>query len=495
MIQILFNRTTYTSLNDCYTPSAGSIVSFSDDGDIEAPGYVHHPNIGVLARPHRNLRILPLDEEHGVAFVPSQSSVAVLNRDAQDILTRIPIYPDETDSSIQQALALLFDLGLLEHDSISLASQHAERKTLTAWLHITNACNLRCTYCYVQKTDESMSLATARAAIDVIIRSALIHGYQHILLKYAGGEPSLEFPLLEQLHTYAVEQSDKYGLHLQALLLSNGTALTPQNLARIRQANMQLSISLDGMFDVHDSQRPSRNGQSTYAATLRGIEYALDGGIRPHVAITVTPHTIESLPALVHWLLTRELAFTLSFYRNPSSCSSAVESLNEHEQSFITGMRQVYAMIEQIPPRWSLLNTLLDRVHVSVPHHQTCAVGRDYLVIDHDGRISKCHMTLDDAVATVESTDPLEDVRADYQGVDNLNVELKEGCQACEWRYWCTGGCPVMAYRSTGSYTACSPYCNIYQSLLPEILLLEGKRLLHWHKELRDHHKTGDSPF
>jgi len=42
----------------------------------------------------------------------------------------------------------------------------ASSDTLVAWLHVTNACNLRCTYCYLDKTDEAMSAETGYAAVD-----------------------------------------------------------------------------------------------------------------------------------------------------------------------------------------------------------------------------------------------------------------------------------------------------------------------------------------
>ncbi len=48
---------------------------------------------------------------------------------------------------------------------------------LTAWLHVTNACNLRCPYCYVNKSAEGMDEPTGRAAVEAVIRSAIEHGF------------------------------------------------------------------------------------------------------------------------------------------------------------------------------------------------------------------------------------------------------------------------------------------------------------------------------
>ncbi len=45
---------------------------------------------------------------------------------------------------------------------------------------------------------------------------------------------------------------------------------------------------------------------------------------------------------------------------------------------------------------------------------------------------------------------------------------------------WCAGGCPALTYRVTGRFDVRSPNCRIYQALFPEVLRLEGLRLLQY---------------
>ena len=66
-------------------------------------------------------------------------------------------------------------------------------------------------------------------------------------------------------------------------------------------------------------------------------------------------------------------------------------------------------------------------------------------------------------------------------GFQNVPVDEKEGCRDCAWRYWCAGGCPLLAYRTAGRSDAPSPYCAVYKALYPDVLRLEGLRLLKWH--------------
>ena len=103
--------------------------------------------------------------------------------------------------------------------------QFQDARVLTAWLHVTNGCNLRCPYCYVHKSAEAMDEPVGRAAVEAVMKSAVAHGFPAVKLKYAGGEASLNHRLVISLHAYARELAAESGLELYATLLSNGVRL------------------------------------------------------------------------------------------------------------------------------------------------------------------------------------------------------------------------------------------------------------------------------
>jgi uncharacterized protein len=81
-------------------------------------------------------------------------------------------------------------------------------------------------------------------------------------------------------------------------------------------------------------------------------------------------------------------------------------------------------------------------------------------------------------ITDLHVADPLAVLRDDQADIQNLPVEEKEGCKTCEWKQWCAGGCPLVTYRAARRYDVKSPNCQIYKSLFPEALRLEGLRLL-----------------
>lgn len=180
------------------------------------------------------------------------------------------------DDLATAAIARLFALELIHPVNRCPQPSLATSDELVAWLHVTNQCNLACKYCYVQKNHKSMTPVTGHAAIDAVIRSALAHKYSAIKLKYAGGEAALVLDTVFDLHDYAVRRCESAGLKLRAVLLSNGIGLLGKDLASLRARNIRVMVSLDGLDDAHDRQRPLPNGQSTVRKVLAAIE-ALQG--------------------------------------------------------------------------------------------------------------------------------------------------------------------------------------------------------------------------
>ena len=108
----------------------------------------------------------------------------------------------------------------------------------------------------------------------LIVRSALQHGYGAIKLKFAGGEASLNFALVWELHEYAVAAAATYGLALEAVVLSNGVGVSRAGLIELQRRGIRLMISLDGFAADHDTQRVFANGHGSFAAVARTIERA-----------------------------------------------------------------------------------------------------------------------------------------------------------------------------------------------------------------------------
>ena len=463
---------------DCACPTTTLFTSFTEAKLDSGARYV------------ADFSIQPLDQDHTVCYNPLYT-MAVLNRSALDIALQFAVPRTFQDISftscdplnemqIYEVLYRLIACGLLRPEGQRDTIPSGSNDTLTAWLHITDRCNLRCAYCYLPHVRADMSIETGRAAIDATIRSAMINGYRMVKWKYAGGEPLLCFSSVVELHRYAQEQSSRHGLALEGVILSNGTLLSAHITETIQDLDLRLMLSLDGIGALHDAQRPYAGGRGSFTDVVNAVSLAIQYGITPYISITVSGRNIAGLKDVVAWACANDLPFSLNFYRE-NNYSASHTDLQLEEQTIIEGVTAAYRVIEANLPRRSLLASLVDRANLSTPHVHTCGVGHSYLVFDYRGRVAKCQMHIAKPVTSASVVDPLSLVRADTVGIQNVRVDEKEGCRTCEWRNWCTGGCPLATFRATGRYDVRSPNCNIYKALFPVAVRLEGLRLLKYY--------------
>jgi uncharacterized protein len=430
---------------------------------------------------------LPLDQGYRVLFNPvGNGGVVVVDDQASRIFrcfgrpTTLRAAQSEwrgNTAEFDTITASLYQLGMIYPSDSVQRPTFASATVLTVWLHVSNACNLRCPYCYISKSNEGMDEPTGLAVVEAVVKSAVTHGFSAVKLKYAGGEASLNHRLMTSLHNYARSLCAQSGLRLYATLLSNGVRLSRSLVAKLKDEGIRVMISLDGVGSQHDAQRPFASGKPSFHYVDRTITQLAEQGHAPHLSITITSRNADGIADVVRYALERDLTFSLNFFRD-NDCAAAFPDLRYEEKAMISGLLNAFAVIEEFLPRWSVLGSVLDRGQMLTPRQRSCGVGEDYVVIDQHGRVAKCHMEIERTLGDAVRDDPLRLVRADRSTALNLLVDEKEGCRDCTWRYWCSGGCTVATFRATGRYDIKSPNCNIYKAIYPQALRLEGLRLL-----------------
>lgn len=403
------------------------------------------------------------------------AALAVLNEPAETLLGRFarPIPLTETPAGERAAVERLIAAGMLLPEGEPLLAPPGAPDTLTAWLHLTERCNLRCEYCYLPKRPVDMNLETGQRAIDALLRSAAGHGFRRLRIKYAGGEPLLRFDTLSRLHCYAQSCAARRAIQVEGVVLSNGILLDAERVETLRQLGLQLMISLDS-FSPHDhrqtaSQRPS------FPQAQQAIRLAA-GRLTVFVSMTLTHTNLPYAPAALEWLLRRPVQVGINFYRpnrritDPDPCM-----LTEQDAGLLADL---YRQQVECHPERSLLGAWLDRANLGSARLRPCGVGESYVVIDSQGRAARCQMALEAPRAPSEWDDLLDNL--DQTGCEPQNppVTDKENCQGCLYRYACSGGCPLLARLTHGRYDQPSAYCHLYRAVFPRLIVLEGQRLL-----------------
>ena len=158
---------------------------------------------------------------------------------------------------------------------------------LVVW-DFTHKCNLQCKHCYSNSgavEEEELSTKQALAVVDQLADA-------HVTaLAFSGGEPLTRKDFF-QVARYA---SDR-GLYVS--LASNGTLLTKENVAKIKEAKVNyIDVSIDGACaKTHDD---FRGVPGTFDKAIAGLKNCVEADLCVCIATTVGKNNMAELPAII----------------------------------------------------------------------------------------------------------------------------------------------------------------------------------------------------
>jgi uncharacterized protein len=183
-------------------------------------------------------------------------------------------------------------------------------------LMVTNACNMRCTYCYNGiGYDKTMSIDIGTKAIDRSIASLQNGG--RLELGFFGGEPMLEPDLILALIEHAQTQMQEKGLELLLSVTTNGTITNNKAWQIMMMPNLDLAISIDGHPQTHDRNRIFPNGRGSSAEVLKTVSRLIDAGKDFKAVTVVRPDNERTLDDEILFLRSmgiRRIELSLDFW-------------------------------------------------------------------------------------------------------------------------------------------------------------------------------------
>lgn len=193
-------------------------------------------------------------------------------------------------------------------------------QTFNVTFQVTDACNLRCSYCYqINKGNHVMPLKVAQKFIDMLIENNLdtqqyidTRACDAIVIEFIGGEPFLEVKLIDQIMEYflkkVIEKNHPWQYNWRISISSNGTLyFTPEVQEFITKWNNHLSlgISIDGNKQLHDSCRVFPDGSGSYDIAIKAVHHYQNHfhgeiGSKMTLAPENIQYTFEALKGLIN---------------------------------------------------------------------------------------------------------------------------------------------------------------------------------------------------
>ncbi len=405
-------------------------------------------------------------------------------------------------------LPLLWRNGFLLSPGVAVQRPPARpERVFNAWLHLTNACNLACPYCYIHKSSSHMQGHVSQKTLDAIAATAQSGAVDRIHVRFAGGEPMLQFTEMQDFFAEASARCQAHGVQFSAAVLTNGTVVPDGAIAWLKANAVAVSVSIDGIGAVQDAMRPVKGGGPSFARLEAGLDAYLAAGIRPYMLITIGESNIDGLADLTDWLLDRDLAFRYSLVRDLEwgageldDRRGAAEALRHQDvtPTLLAGeplarvqraIAQAYDRIEQRmvanhaagrrPVRSFRQSHKFCDLELWRPIEQACGAGRSYVAIAETGAVSPCQAALHHAgTRPISHESLLVQARAQTQFQPFARKTLNAECARCPFKASCAGGCPLLLYRREGHVDGRSPYCEVFRAVIPRILRISALEMV-----------------
>jgi radical SAM protein with 4Fe4S-binding SPASM domain len=309
--------------------------------------------------------------------------------------------------------------------------------TLSAAL--SEACNLRCTYCNVNK--ESKDRLNYRLLLAQYYKLRAANPNEIIQIDFYGGEPLLQwFIIVKVLEELAEEPNVKF------FMPTNGLLLTPQRIEFLAKHKVQISLSFDGMWqNVNRLQPRNRETLSRYEALIPMFQ-------------TIPNLEIHSMIARNNYNLRENHQFiTKLFGVNPNL--TLVRDIGtwdaESTEKIKRGISELFTWYidnvdsEDMPNFISRYYKHVVLYKVKKLEMKSCGAGETHLSFS-ENKLVPCNRFKNEP----ETIEKIPEFRA------------MPACQTCEVKSYCTKGCLYEQIKNDGPVIE---LCEIYKHTYAEV--------------------------
>ncbi len=329
----------------------------------------------------------------------------------------------------------------------------------------TDACNLRCKYCFHKFGGYDNSVMT----LDMVkhIYDIVFPHYKSVSILWHGGEPLCAgYDFYYNALAMQKEYQERYEVSIRNSMQTNSTLLTQEFIDLFKLYDLKIGISYDGI--VNDYTRASTNAVNEKRLLLNS------NGFDPGIITVVSGININRLIDNYEVMKAEKRNIQLNHYIEMDKAHPDLEMaldlddyVNKMYEFFLYWISDKDCNIE-VQPFISYALELLFNV-LSVCSRTSCM--RSWLCIEHNGDIAPCdkHMPAEYSYGNILN---YSDIRQVYEssGFRNLllaSIARREKCMnLCELYKYCEGGCNHAAYiegdiSSNGGFS-CQAYKKLY---------------------------------
>ena len=404
---------------------------------------------------------------------PSRPSWAVINKfgweilqqcngrnSINDIINTIKYQYDISDSIIRDDVATFIQSvtksGIMSNDELPAQANAAAIKS--AFLHLTDTCNLHCKHCYAHNMSEGNPELTDKELTSFVEKFYEAGGKALVI---SGGEPLLRknFKNIFEINPEA-----------HFILLTNATLIDENYASFLARFNVSIQVSIDGATaGVHDSIR----GNGAFHAAMKGIEHLQRCGLQNKINLctTVMQQNINDLPNIFALASSLGIPFVrfLPLRRKGNARTNWQDiqgevSVKDYEQFYTYVFKTAMRQYPELDIRCGLSGFIVDPKKLMDDGHW-CPIGKN-IIIDTRGNVYPCSLLINDRfkIGNIKEN-TFNDILKhptllELMAARNKRKDTIEKCKTCMWKNFCQSSCLGSVFEQQGTIWDTDEFCD-----------------------------------
>ena len=326
-------------------------------------------------------------------------------------------------------------------------------------LHMTDACNFRCKYCYETKNPRNLDIDNIKSILDYEVKSNLNKKEDERIssITFFGGEPLLVLDKIEDTISYCKELTNRSGHKFIYVLNTNGSLINKESIEFIKNNNITVCYSIDGNQTANDMNRIYIDGKGTFEIVKKNAIRLLENKVNMVCMLTYTKNTIPYLCDSVKY------CFDLGFKTVLAACDYTAkwddDDLIIFKREF-EKLAYLYYTKTKNEDSFYLLpfeNKIDSHISKEKSCKEKCHLGMYNVNVGTDGNLYPCMQFVYDEDYIIGNCKDGIDIKKRLE-LMKREVPEKNICKKCAVNDRCKHTCGCMNKLSTGNASELHPF-------------------------------------
>ncbi len=353
-------------------------------------------------------------------------------------------------------------------DTVGNSLLRRKPQTNLAYILVTDFCNFRCGYCFIENALKGPSTVMSKDLADKVINVLVNEAKQvpEYRVTFYGGEPFSN----SEIVFYIIDKLEQVSKKFLFSCVTNGSLITEDIAKKLKEHNVTVGLSLDGWANI-DKNRVFTDGKETFYSALKALALLKEAGVNIGISCTITKQNYmhaEEIIEFIQKLGIRTIGFNLlTRLKEPSEFEVPdPKQLAHHLFGAYLKAKELHMFEDRIDSRRA--NYFFKEIF----HIYDCPAFGQLLFFSPTGTVGPCHAFYPSGKYQIPLKEDLnvQDEPLFYNWLEMGTLKNKE-CMRCPAIGICGGGCAYDIYVKTGQLGIKEDYFCAFQNEILKLLI------------------------